>query len=471
MKPKILFIKAKANNFIGQIQPPLGILYLSSYLKKHNYLNIELFEADKYQDDYEIRLKKTLQSYKPDIIGISAITAESISAHKIADIIKKFNKKITTIIGGPYPSHYPSYVAKDENIDFCVIGEGEITLLEIINYIEKTGTDIKEIDGIVYKNNSNIIINKPRQFINNLDEIPIPDWDLIDFDTYKNYIPQTPLLYGEKYGIILTSRGCPWHCTYCHSIFGKNFRAHSPNRVIEEIEILNKKYGIENIEITDDIFNLNLKRAKDILIKKINKLPNVKLFFVNGLRGDILDDELIELLRLSNTKYLTLALETGSEKIQKNIKKHINIKKLYKNTQKIIKNKIFTNMFVMFNFPGETVKDVLETIRWLLKIPVHTFMPSYLIIYSNTEISKCIPKEKILQPENDKYVYVSIKKFINYSRMKNWQLMILKTLSNILFYFLFPIRIYRIFRDMPYKNKKILNLLFKKLLNRTILIK
>lgn len=471
MNPKILFIKAKANNFIGQIQPPLGILYLSSYLKKYNYSNIKLFESEKYRENHETALKNILHSYNPDIVGISALTAESISLHKIAKTTKKFNSKIITIVGGPYPSHYPFYVIKDENIDFCVIGEGEETMLEIINYLDKANINIKDIHGIAYKYDGKVLINKPRKLIANLDEIPIPDWDLVDFNSYTNYIPQTPLLYGEKYGIIFTSRGCPWNCTYCHNIFGKKFRAHSPDRVIKEMEILNKKYGLENIEIIDDIFNFNLKRAKEILLKKINTLPNLKLFFVNGLRGDILDDELIELLKLANTQYLTLALETGSEKIQKDIQKNINIRKLYQNTQKIAKKRIFTNMFVMFNFPEETILDVLKTIKWLLKIPVHTFMPSYLIIYSNTKISKSVPKDKVVLPENDKYVYASIKKFINYSKMKDWELMLLKILSNILFYFLFPIRIYRIFRDMPYKNKKILKLLFKKLLNRTIIIK
>lgn len=468
MKPKILLIKAKCNNFFGEAQPPLGLLYISASLKKEGYREIALFEAEKYSEGYEKKLKEILDIYNPDIVGISAITAESVSAHKMAEIIKNFNRKITIIIGGPYPSHYPEYAAEDKNIDFTVIGEGEKTVVEILKHIENGREKINEIKGIAYKKNDSIITNPPAILIDNLDEIPIPDWGLIYFESYSNFIPQSPFLYGKKYAVILTSRGCPWHCTYCHNIFGKKFRAHSPQRVIKEMEILYKEYGVENIEITDDIFNLDIERAKKILKEKSEKLPDVKLFFVNGFRGDILDDEFINLLKPSNTKYVTLALETGSVKIQKEIKKEMNLEKLYSNARKIVKKKIFTNMFVMFNFPKETISDVFQTIKWLLKMPVHTFMPSYLMAYSNTEIAKHVEKKKVITPENDIYIYISVKKFINYSNMKNWQLISLKIISNIIFYFFFPTRIYRIFRDMPYGDFKVLALLFKKLITRTL---
>ncbi|HOJ86980.1 MAG TPA: radical SAM protein, partial [Elusimicrobiales bacterium] len=282
MKPKILLIKAKCNNFFGEAQPPLGLLYISASLKKEGYSEIALFEAEKYSERYKEKLKEILDIHNPDIVGISAITAESVSAHKMAEIIKNFNPKITVIIGGPYPSHYPEYATKDKNIDFTVIGEGEKTVVEILKHIENGREKINEIRGIAYKKNDSIITNPPAILIDNLDEIPIPDWGLIDFESYSNFIPQSPFLYGKKYAVILTSRGCPWHCTYCHNIFGKKFRAHSPQRVIKEMEILYKEYGVENIEITDDIFNLDLERAKKILKEKSQRLPDVKLFFVNG---------------------------------------------------------------------------------------------------------------------------------------------------------------------------------------------
>lgn len=468
MKPKILLVKASYNNFFGEAQPPLGLLYISAALKQNGYNEITLFEAEKHRETYSEKIKEIIHSFKPEIVGISAITAESISVHKISEIIKKINKNIIIIAGGAYPSHYPEFVIKDENIDFAVIGEGEKTVTELVNKVNSTNNEFKNIRGIAYRDNGKIIINEPAISVNNLDELPFPDWSLIDFDSYLNFIPQSPFLYGKRYAIILTSRGCPWRCTYCHNIFGKKFRSHSPERVIKEMELLYKNYGIENIEITDDIFNYDIQRAKTILKEKIIKIPDIKLFFVNGLRGDILDDEFIELLKPANTKYLTVALETGSKRIQKEIKKYMEIEKLYMNTKKIVSKKIFVNMFVMFNFPGEKLNDILQTIKWILKMPAHTFMPSYLMAYLNTEIAKNIEPQKLITPEKDIYIYISVKKFINYSKLKDWQMISLKILSNIIFYFFFPLRIYRIFRDMPYRDRKVLNLLFKKLITRTI---
>ncbi|MBP7795730.1 MAG: B12-binding domain-containing radical SAM protein [Elusimicrobiales bacterium] len=472
MTPRILLIKAKVNkSYQNNAEQPLGLLYISSSIKQNGYTDVKLFEAEKYPYDYEEKLLEVLKEYNPDFVGISAITAESLSVHRIADIVKKFNKKIFVNVGGPYPTYYPESCINDSNIDFLVIKEGEIVINNLLDFLFRGINSLDMIKGLVFKKEGRAVFNEPEELIANLDDIPLPDWGLIDFDSYREYVPQTPFLYGKRYATIMTSRGCPYHCTYCHDMFGKNFRMHSPKRVIDEIRILHNKYGIDNIEILDDIFNLDIKRAKTILIEKQRLFPDVKLFFVNGLRGDILDDELIKLFKLSNTKYICLALETGSPRIQKLIKKNLDLEKLVANTRKIVKQKIFVNLYVMFNFPSEIVTDVYKTIKLLIRTKAHTFMPSYLIVYNNTKISEIVDKKNVIRWDNDKLCYTSILDFINYSDMKRYQLIFLKTFSNIIFYFFFPLRWYRIIRDMPYRDFKIIKLLFKKLLTRTIILK
>jgi len=472
MTPRILLIKAKVNkSYQNNAEQPLGLLYISSSIKQNGYTDVKLFEAEKYPYDYEEKLLEVLKEYNPDFVGISAITAESLSVHRIADIVKKFNKKIFVNVGGPYPTYYPESCINDSNIDFLVIKEGEIVINNLLDFLFRGINSLDMIKGLVFKKEGRAVFNEPEELIANLDDIPLPDWGLIDFDSYREYVPQTPFLYGKRYATIMTSRGCPYHCTYCHDMFGKNFRMHSPKRVIDEIRILHNKYGIDNIEILDDIFNLDIKRAKTILIEKQRLFPDVKLFFVNGLRGDILDDELIKLFKLSNTKYICLALETGSPRIQKLIKKNLDLEKLVANTRKIVKQKIFVNTAVILSFPTEKTKDVYVTIKTLIKSKTHTFMPGYLIVYNNTEIAKIVDKNKITASRNDVFIPASSFNFINYSDMKRYQLIFLKTFSNVIFYFFFPLRWYRIIRDMPYRDFKIIKLLFKKLLTRTIILK
>lgn len=464
---KALLIKGYLNKFYGEVQPPLGLLYISSSLKEVGFKEVYLLEAERCKNELEERIFKIISDFKPDIVGISAITAESISLHKIAYYVKKYNKTIPVVVGGSYPTTTPHYCLNDKNIDFVVIGEGEITIKELIEYL-RGHKKIEEVDGIAYRLGEQKKFNKPRELISNIDELPFPDWSIIDFGSYFEFIPQCPFLLGKRYAVILTSRGCPFFCTYCHQVFGKKFRAHTPQRVIEEMMILNSKYNIENIQITDDIFNYDMSRAKKILEMKSKILPNVRLFFANGLRGDMMDDELIELLKISNTKYICLALETGSEKIQKSVKKYLNLKKLRDNARKIKKKRIFINLYVMYNFPQETYRDVVQTIKWLFKISPHTFMPSYLIAYEGTEIASALPEDKVVKPFMDNYNYSTVKNFVNYSCMKPSTLKFLKILSNILFYFSL-LRLYNIFRDAPYLNVRLLGLFIKKFITRTFI--
>ena len=463
---KILLVKAGYTKNYGQLVPPLGLFYVSGALKAGGYSDIRLFEADLHKNP-ERKFSEELEDFGPDVVGISAITAEALSLHALARRAAAAKRRPVIIAGGTHASAYLKDCAADGNLDFIVRGEAEGSIVELLRGLgENAG--FEKIKGISYRKNGAPVHNPAREPLMDLDKLPFPDWEIADFENYTKGIPHSPLLYTRKYMKILTSRGCPYGCVYCHNTHGKIFRKHSAGRVIEEVSILRNKYGIRGLEITDDIFNLDAERAKAILRGLKEKTPDVSLFFSNGLRTDLLDRELMDLMKEANTKFVCVAVETASPALQEKIGKRMDLGKLRTNAAYLTKKKIFVNGFFMIGFPGETLKELFTTVRFLLSLPIHTFMMSYCLAYEGTKLAESVPPEKRVDPARDVSPYYSIWGFVNCSDLKDYQLVTAKLLSNVFFYFFFPMRWYRILRDLPYRNSGVLLLLFKKLLTRSV---
>lgn len=463
---KILLAKAGYTRNYGQTVPPLGLFYISGALKAGGYPDIKLFEADLHKDP-EKKFLEELEIFRPDVVGISAITAEAISLHSLAKTAASFPRRPVIVAGGTHATVYLKDCASDPNLDFIVRGEGEATAVELVSAIEKKG-GFGGIRGLSYRKDGAPVHNPDRELLMDLDSLPFPDWSLSDPDSYNKGIPHSPLLYTQRYMRILTSRGCPYKCVYCHNTHGKIFRKHSAGRVIAEAEELRNKCGVLNLEISDDIFNLDAERAKAILRGLREKTPDMSLFFSNGLRADLLDRELMDLMKEANTRFVCVAIETASPALQEKIGKRMDLAKLRENAAYLMKKKIFVNGFFMIGFPGETLKELFTTVKFLLGLPIHTFMMSYCLAYGGTKLAEWVPPEKRVDPMRDVSPYYSIWGFLNCSELKDYQLVTAKLLSNVFFYFFFPLRWYRIFRDLPYRNAAIFGLLFKKLLTRSV---
>jgi len=253
--------KRSADGRHDGVMPPLGLLYLSAALKKAGYKDISLLHLG-LENLSEAGLESELGRLKPDLVGISAMTSECGSMHLAAAAAKKTGALV--VAGGAHPTAYVPECLADENIDLVVRNEGELTFPELVKaYENKTG--FEGIKGISFRRDGEIVYNPPREFIEDLDSLPFPDWGLTDPDRYKDFVPHSPMLYGRRYMPLFTSRGCPFKCTYCHSIFGKKFRAHSPERVLEELRRLKEEHGISDIEISDDSFNIDRNRAAAIM--------------------------------------------------------------------------------------------------------------------------------------------------------------------------------------------------------------
>ncbi len=374
--------RESTNPSVGQ---PLGIMYLASYLRKYrnNRDKIKLIDMKLHNYSPDETAKNAIGN-SPEIIGLSCFTPDASLLHDISKSIRRTGFKGFIIAGGPYPSSSPDDVLSDKNIDLAVIGEGEDTFLELINKIESCDS-IENIYGLAFIKNGGLKYNEKRAYIEDLDLIPFPAWDLIPMEEYFKYYSNAPL-GKRRYMQIFTSRGCPYRCTYCHNIFGKKFRVRSVENIIGEIKELNGRYNITEFEIMDDIFNFDIKRAEQVL-DRILELPfRVRLSFPNGLRGDRIDEDFVKKLKRAGTYFVGIAIETASPRLQMMLKKNLKLERVKEAIELLNKYKIFTNGFLMFGLPSETKEEMLETFKFARTSKLNIVQAFILNPFRGTEI-------------------------------------------------------------------------------------
>ena len=347
---------------LEMIHPPVGLLYLAAYLKDKfcEFVQVKVLSrvVDCPKDEEFLEI---LRQFNPDIVGIRGMIIHKEIFHETARQAKLFNDKITVIAGGPYPS-FDHEAFNDQNIDYIVVGEGEITFGELLEKLI-SGQKPLAVQGIIYKNDQGIVVNPPRPFITDLDSLPFPDYSLVDENKYTKFVNWS--YSRRKQRLIFSSRGCPYQCIYCHALFGKTFRSRSPQNVVDEILLGVRDFGVEDFCFIDDTFNLDYQRAMDIFDLIIKSGIKVNLHFGNGLRGDIMDKPLIDKMVQAGTIWVTYAVETGSPRVQKYIKKNINLEKLAQNIHYTCKKDILVNYFFMMGFPTETQEEALETLAYI----------------------------------------------------------------------------------------------------------
>ncbi len=345
---KMLLVNAppiKELGITGQIYPPLGILYLAAYARKHMD-NLEIKAIDGYKEDKK-KLADKIIKYNPDVLGMSFTTQAATGAYKLINEIKAQNKGIWVVNGGPHPTIMPEESFQRSKTDMVVIGEGEATLLEILQKIESRG-DIGSIKGTAVLTDGKYHQNVYRPLIENLDDIPFPARDLLDITKYPGY------LY-KKYRVdtdIISARGCPFNCTYCSNPVWKLqkpwYRLRSPENVVDEMEFIVAEYGIREIFDETDEFNGNKRWAKAVCDEIINR--KLDIVWKAQMRVDNLDEELADKLKKSGFWMALFGLESANERTLKGINKQQTIAQM-ENALNIMKErgiKCF-GLFMAFN--------------------------------------------------------------------------------------------------------------------------
>ncbi len=427
--------------------PPMGIMHVAGALRRKGNYSIKISDSRLLGGRVKGVMPR-LRGEEPDIVGISSITMEAPFMHKLAARIKSEFPRTVVVVGGPHPTMYAEDTMSDTNIDYAVIGEGEETFGELVEAISGgEGKDIGNVRGIARRENGQVVRNEPRPFIENLDVLPFPAWDLIDRAGYASRNSMANV--GKRpYMGMFTSRACPYNCVYCHRIFGKGFRPHSPDYVLDMMETLKKDFGINEYEIYDDIFNWDAPRMNEICegIGRRNIEP--KLIFPNGLRGDILTERQVQSLVDAGTTYVCLAVETASPRLQREIRKNLKLDRMKDTMDYFAARRIYQVGFFMLGFPSETLEELELTVNFALHSPLHGAYFFIATPFRGTELFDMAGDEAIARAHSGFEDHDYFKGNYNMSAVPDERFFDLQRKAFRKFY-LHPQRMWRILRDHP----------------------
>ena len=396
---KVLLVNPPQNFYPGSDLPagnlPLGLMYIAAVLEKagHKVEILDAFMTDsslwKTGDNVYIgmpyrRIMEEIQSRKPDIVGVAnPFTSQVENAIKVCNIAKRVNPNILTVVGGPHVSAVPEvFLQETKNVDVVVIGEGEYTMLEIVNCHERH-MSLSRVRGIAYRRGKTIVRAQPRAFIKNLDELPYPAYHLVNMEKYLNPAKIEYRSFKDRSISMITSRGCPFNCCFCsvHLHMGKTFRAHAVDYVVNHIEYIVNKFKVKTIFFEDDNLTLDTKRFEAICDKMIKKGIKVKWETPNGVRVDCLTPSLLKKMQKSGCQSVFFGVESGDQNILDNvIGKSLQLKDVVKAAKTCKEIGLKTGAFYIIGFPGEKKENMLRTVDfalWLEKeygVGIHVFV-------------------------------------------------------------------------------------------------
>ncbi|CAM1373098.1 B12-binding domain-containing radical SAM protein [Tenacibaculum xiamenense] len=349
--------------------PPLGTIYAASFLRSHGY-DVNLFDTSLI--DNISNLNFFLENRLPEAFviyddGFNYLTKMCLTTMREAafEMIRVAKQKqcVVIVCSSDATDHYEKYLYA--GADFVIQGEGEVTLKELLETLRKQ-SDISFVSGIVYKDNNEQIIKNPKRAVHKeLDNFPLPAWDLIDIDAYKNIWKQG----GNDFTLnIATTRGCPYKCNWCAKpIYGNRYNSHSPEYIVGHIEYLQKNFGVNKFWMCDDIFGLKPQWVQNFnLILKRKKL---KIQYYIQSRADLLlREDTISALAESGLTEVWIGAESGSQKILDAMDKGTTIEQIEKATKLLKENNIKIAFFIQFGYLTETKNDIDLTIKMIKKL-------------------------------------------------------------------------------------------------------
>ncbi len=449
---------------------PINLLYLATYLKK-NMDNVKIRIVD---INFEEPIKKILE-LKPDIIGISSMTISYNYACKLARQIKSA-LNVPVVIGGVHISSCPESLSRE--FDMGVLGEGELTFLELmklfVTEMKFEADKLKKIDGLVFWEGEKIVKTREREFVQRLDDIPIPDRALLD---KRYFIPRVSYdkLRGERVveAGIMTSRGCPYRCVFCSaSAFWKRIRFCTPDYVVREIKYLVEGFGVNYIFIHDDLFTADLNRVREIY-EKLDKEGIIgKVKFACQLRANVVNEEACNLLKKFGVVTVSFGFESGSERVLKYLKgESVTVEQNREAARLCRRYGLDVTGSFMIASPGEKMEDMektLELINYLKDIGASELWCGVTKPFPNTKVWNYAVENKLVGSNFDwssvDYANVHEPVFLDKSIPKKEFFRIFREIKNKSFTTSMkgqPNRIMRRIKDFFYYNKLLYNIASK----------
>ena len=366
--------------------PPIGGAYIASYLraKGHEVTFIDAFgEAMDHfskRGDFHLRgltVDEIIERIPADVDVIGVSNMFSHGWPLVRDLTKEIKRVFPGVpiaTGGVHPTALPEFVLSHGTIDYCVLGEGEAVMHELIECLGR-GSGVEDIDGLAFMRDGSPCKNEKTQLIADLDELPFPGYDMLPIEVYIEARNPHGAARGRWMPLIAT-RGCPYVCTFCtaEAMWLPKFRTRSPKNIVDEMEHWNRQYGITDFHFEDLTLTLQKAWTKRFSDEIRGRGLDITWQMPNGTRSEAIDDELIAHLRTSGCRNITFAPESGSPKTLALIKKELDLDVLVAAARRAIKQDMVVCCFFIVGFPHETLKEIQETfrfVRWLARVGVH----------------------------------------------------------------------------------------------------
>jgi anaerobic magnesium-protoporphyrin IX monomethyl ester cyclase len=369
-----------ANRFIQRIYPPIGLMYIASYLDDLN-VEVKIIDA-KIENLNNKELKNRIKDFNPDIVGVSVLVCSSINiCNDIAKMVKTINKNSIVVFGGRQPSMMPEKSLKIEEVDIVVRGEGEITFRELI--IKGSPEGIK---GISYKTNGTIIHNAERGLMKNLYNLRLPARNLVDKNSYT--------LLGMKIDTIQTSRGCPHRCTFCTTPISTNgtWRPRPVDNIIKELKMISRNRKITDIIILDDNFTANTRRIEELCTKIIEGkkkgiLNDFKFYAQIRVDSILKSPQMIKKMSEAGFWSVLIGIESVNDDTLKDMNKRITFNEVLKAIRilHLYNISVFGSVIIGFDF-NASEEDIIKEINYMKKIDVDILVLNLLTPYPGTPI-------------------------------------------------------------------------------------
>lgn len=333
------------------LYPPLGLLYIASYLQKYSNHDVKLIDAPAEKLTYP-ELENIILNYRPSVVGITCTTFTMPDVLLTAKMVKKIDKDIFIAVGGRHVDIFPEETINLPEIDFVIIGEGELTFFQLIDFLEKR-TSLESIPGLLFKER-NTLKNTGFGVLPPLDELPHPDRKLIPYTKYYTLAGRKRLMTT-----IITNRGCPYNCAFCVTS-RQRCENRSPKNILDEIEECHA-LGIEEFYFVDSTFNLNKNRVTQICEKMLERSFNINWSF--RARVKPIDLEMLQQLKKTGCHLIQFGVESGTQEILEKMNKGISIdevKKAFKLTQSV---GISTMAYFMIGYPGESKEHIFKSVE------------------------------------------------------------------------------------------------------------
>lgn len=370
---RVLLIKP-ISQYCYTIAPNLGLGYLASTLR-HGGHDVTFLDCDKERFDLE-KFAAHMSGKDYDVVGFQLYTNGLHTTKRQLEIVRQYVKDALIVIGGPHATGDPNQaLAFLKDADIAVLGEAEGIICEIAGLRKadlKNIAALKKISNIAYRDLAGKVCVNPITNIEDLDKIPMPAWDLMDPRSYPD-APHGTFARAFPIAPIVTSRGCPYSCTFCASftMHGRKMRRRSCESVLDEIAFLNAKYGVKEFQIEDDNFTMGKEYAKEVLSGIIERGFKIWISLPNGIRIDSLDEELLRLMERAGCYSLSIGVESGSDRILKMLQKNLTTKEI-EDKARLVKRytKIRMTGFFLIGHPEETEEDIMKSIDFAVRLPL-----------------------------------------------------------------------------------------------------